>query len=71
MIHFIGMINEIDNIEQDVMVKFMHPNSPFIKNFWPSREDECWILIANIICTIDTPVTTTGRILSVTVNSSK
>ena len=28
---WIGMINEIDNIEQDVMVTFMHPHGPFNK----------------------------------------
>ena len=65
------MINEIDNIKQDGMVKFMHPHSPFIKLFWPSRADECWVPITNIICSIDAPVTTTGRLYTLTVNASK
>ena len=36
--YWIGMVNEIDNAEQDVMVKFMHLHSPFIKLFWPSSD---------------------------------
>ena len=54
------MINKIENTKQDVMVKFMHLHSPFIKLFWPSREDECWVPITEIICTIDAPAITNG-----------
>ena len=36
--YWIGMLNEIDIAEQDVMVKFMHLHCPFIKHFWPSSD---------------------------------
>ena len=68
---WIGMINEIDNIEQDVMVTFMHPHGPFNKLFWLSRVDECWVPITNITCIIDAPVTTNGRFYTLTVDASK
>ena len=68
---WIGMINEIDNIEQDVMVTFMHPHGSFNKLFWPSRVDECWVPITNITCIIDAPVTTNGRFYTLTVDASK
>ena len=68
---WIGMIGEINNTEKDVMVKFMHPHGPFNQLFWPSRADECWVPINNILCSIEAPVTTTGRMYSLTVNTSK
>ena len=62
---WIGMVSEVNMDEQDLMVKFLHPHGPQ-KNFkWPRNPDRCLDSAQSILCTISTPVTTTGCIYNI------
>ena len=50
---------------QDVMVNFLHTHGPQ-KNFkWPRNPEICLVPAQNILCTISTPVKTTGCIYNI------
>jgi len=40
---WVGMIVEIDQTQQDIKIKFMHPHGPSMKFSWPPRDDICWV----------------------------
>ena len=58
---WIGMVQDINKEDEDVSVKFMHPNGPTASFIWPSKDDIIWVPNTHIICKIDTPLTDTGR----------
>ena len=59
---FIGVVKYVSKEHNDVMVKFMHPKNLSKHYFWPSRDDECWIPIEDIIKKLSPPSTgSTGR----------
>ena len=62
---WIGMIHETDELQQDVKVKFMHPHGPSMKFSWPSRDDFCWIPVANIMTEVEPPTTRSGRLYEI------
>ena len=55
------MVQDINNEDEVVSVKFMHPNGPTASFIWPSKDDIIWVPNTHIICKIDTPLTDTGR----------
>jgi hypothetical protein len=59
-------VREIDNEQEDILVKFMHPHGPNKMFKWPAREDLCWVPFDKFICKVDTPETTTGRMYEIT-----
>ena len=58
---WIGLVDDLDDENEDAQVKFMHPNYPSRSYSWPRREDICFVPFVNIICIISTPSTATGR----------
>ena len=62
---WIGVIDEVSEVEQDVKINFLHPSGPSPCFQWPRRLDVCWVPITDIICQIQAPVTATGRIYKI------
>ena len=58
---WVGLVQEIDQEQEDILVKFMHPHGPSLNFTWPTRDDQCWVPFDMFICKVDTPDTTTGR----------
>ncbi|GBM96843.1 hypothetical protein AVEN_94036-1 [Araneus ventricosus] len=58
---YFGMVSEVNAEEEDVTVKFLHPNGPSLSFFWPNREDVCAVPIPHIIAIVKPPKTMTGR----------
>ncbi|XP_047137884.1 uncharacterized protein LOC124814334 [Hydra vulgaris] len=56
---WIGVIEDINLEEKDVLVKFMCPNGPARSFKWPPKESQCWIPV-HIICKVEVPITKTG-----------
>lgn len=52
---WLGNILEIDEVEQDVKIKFLHPRGPASSFFWPTKDDFCYSPFENILCEITTP----------------
>ena len=55
------MVMAVNEEEQDVKIKFLHPHGPARSFFWPAREDICFVPFTHILTTIDMPGTATGR----------
>jgi hypothetical protein len=62
---WIGIINKKDEGEGDYKIQFMHPHGPSPSFSWPAREDMCWVPSNHILCTIDPPSTTNGRVYKI------
>ena len=62
---WIGVVDEVSEVEQDVKINFLHPpgHSPSFQ--WPRRLDVCWVPITDVICQIQAPVTATGRVYKI------
>ena len=58
---WIGVVEEVDRVEQDVKINCLHPSGPARSFCWPRKPDVCWVGIANVICQVQAPVTATGR----------
>ena len=63
---WLGLVEEINNVEQDAYVKFMHPPGPSTAFFWQQKVDACWVPFQQILCKIATPTTVTRRSYSST-----
>ena len=63
---WIGIVVECDDNEKDRKIKFFHPHGPCKQFSWPQTDDVCWIPNNNIICKVNTPTTTSGRLYSIT-----
>jgi len=59
---WVGMISEVAKEEGDATVEFMHPHGPSKSFSWPAVADKCFVPLANILCSISSPITTTGRV---------
>ncbi|KAG1676395.1 hypothetical protein GQR58_014302 [Nymphon striatum] len=58
---WIGIVQERNQEENDVLIYFMHPHGPSTRFQWPIREDICWVPTHDVLCKIDAPTTETGR----------
>ncbi|KAG1665912.1 ARL14 effector protein [Nymphon striatum] len=60
---WIGIVQERNQEENDVLIYFMHPHGPSTRFQWPTREDICWVPTHDVLCKskIDAPTTETGR----------
>ena len=58
---WIGVVCEVDQENEDVLVKFLHPRFPSPSFHWPSRNDMCWVPNIHLLCNISVPTTVTGR----------
>ena len=65
---WVGIINEINIVEKDIHIMFMHPHGPSKRFSWPARNDLCWVPINEIITSISTPITRSGRIYDISDN---
>ncbi|CAH0394865.1 unnamed protein product [Bemisia tabaci] len=57
---YFGVVEELHKDEQDVKVRFMHPNGPTTFFYWPRKEDICIVPVSSIISIVDPPRTTTS-----------
>ena len=46
---WIGLVEDINNVEQDCKVNFMHPSGPARNFYWPTRAHICWVSNLDII----------------------
>ena len=60
-----GIITNVDKEEGDVQVKFMHPSSPSRSFQWSYVDDICWVPNNHILCKINIPITSSGRVYSI------
>ena len=58
---WIGVVEEVNEMEQDVKINFLHPPGPARSFRWPRRPDVCWVPTTDVICQVQAPVTATGR----------
>jgi hypothetical protein len=58
---WVGLVEEIDHEQEDILVKSMHPHGPSLNFTWPARDDQCWVPFDMFIYKVDTPDTTTSR----------
>ena len=68
---WIGVIEEIDVINKDFQVRFMHPCFPTMSYHWPFQEDVCWVPSTNILVKINAPTTVTGRQYNISETENK
>ncbi len=52
---YVGNIVERNETEQDLLVNFMRRSDDRTLS-WPTRKDECYIPILDVLCLIDVPV---------------
>ena len=52
---YAGIILDISIDNGDVYVKFIHPKGPSMLFKWPSKEDECWVALNNVIKILKPP----------------
>ena len=62
---WVGIITNVDDEEEDVQVKFMHPSGPSRSFQWPHVDDICWVPNDHILCKIHIPITSSGRFYSI------
>lgn len=58
---YIGVVQELDRTNDDLLVNFMHPNGPSRSFYWPQQEDLCWVPFQHVLCVIDVPSLATTR----------
>ena len=63
---WIGLVDDMDEANKDVKVKFLHPHDPAKSFCWPNHEDICWVPFTNIITILNAPTTTSGRVYQIT-----
>ena len=54
-LYWIGMVSEINSVNDDFKIKFMHPNVPSQSYNWPNWDDICWVPRLNVISIIEAP----------------
>ena len=52
---YASIILDISIDNDDVYVKFMYPKGPSMHFKWPSKEDECWIALNNVLKVLKPP----------------
>ena len=61
-LRWVGLVNKVDEEQGDVDIQFMHHHGPRKTFNWPQGGNRCYVPIKNIVCAIQAPTTTTGRI---------
>ena len=57
------MLLEIDMENKELLIKFMHPALPIHSFYWKEDfKDVCFVPSANILCTVNVPITPNGRV---------
>ena len=60
---WIGMLLEIDMENKELLIKFMDPALTTHSFYWKEDcKDICFVPLANILCTVDVPMTPNGRV---------
>ena len=52
---WIGHVIEVDFLENDIRINFLHPHGPSKYFHWPSHEDICWVPLSHVLCKIKQP----------------
>ena len=47
---WIGLVVEIDFLENDICINFLHPHGPYKYFYWPLHEDLCWVPLSHVLC---------------------
>ena len=69
---WVGLVIDLDDKSNDVLVKFMSPHGPSSSFSWPRRDDVCWVPGSAIIRILKTPSTTSsGRSYKLDASDSK
>ena len=55
---WVGLVEAINEVNEDVSVRFMHPHGPSHQFVWPQRDDLCWVPYNKVLCVISPPTTT-------------
>ncbi len=58
---WIGLVEELNRLEQNVQMNFLHPHGTSRSFLWPTRHEICWVFLTEIMCLIGAPGTATGR----------
>ena len=58
---YIGMVIELDKLNNDALVNFMHRKGPSLFFHWPQNKDCCWTPFQHILCTVDVPSLVNSR----------
>ena len=45
----IGVVKEVDRVEQDLKINFLHQSGPARSFHWPRKPDVCWVAITDVI----------------------
>eukprot|EP00112_Aurelia_sp_Birch-Aquarium-sp1_P009177 Seg2032.1 transcript_id=Seg2032.1/GoldUCD/mRNA.D3Y31 product="hypothetical protein" protein_id=Seg2032.1/GoldUCD/D3Y31 len=53
--YWLSMVSEVDQENEDILVKFMHPHFPARSFRWPNRDDVCWVPNLHIVCSTEAP----------------
>ena len=40
---WVGLVEEVDKCNNNILVNFMHPFGPSKTFIWPQREDKCYV----------------------------
>ena len=68
---WVGLVLDLDDESNDVLVKFMSPHGPSSSFSWPTRDDVCWVP-GSAIRILKTPSTTSsGRSYKLDASDSK
>ena len=54
---WIGVVEKINEAEEDCRIKCLHPSGPARSFVWPAREDRVWVVYSHVLCSIDVPTT--------------
>ena len=58
---WVGLVEEVDKCNNEILVNFMHPFGPSKTFIWPQREDKCYVNLSSILKILDSPATATGQ----------
>ena len=54
------IVSEVNVLEVDLKIEFLHPRGPRKTFSWPSVADKCFVPASNILCIVTAPTTITG-----------
>ena len=58
---WVSIVTEVNVLEGDLKIEFLHPHGPRKTFSWPSVADKCFVPGSNILCIITAPTTITGQ----------
>ena len=68
---WVGQIIKLDERNEDVQLRFMHPKGPAQSFFWPTHDDICWIPREHLLLKIHVPATRNGRMYQIRPEETK